>query len=177
MVKQSTAVSISVTSGGFTVTWSGSGPTASYAFYIYNSTTSGGTYSLLTSDSISGGSSVNSGSHLVSYSPTGNYYYIAVVNSGGGSASSGTSQSLCTPVNFDAGGGGPVCSTTNLTMSCLSTIFSTYGGGDRGYSLQSYSSITFSDSTNGPDVPPISMSAFLGKGAYTGTDTGTDTGT
>lgn len=59
-------------------------------------------------------------------------------------------------------------STTNLTMSCLSTVFSTYGGAARGYSLQSYSSIVFSDDTSGPTAPPIHMSSFLGKAAKLG---------
>ena len=57
-------------------------------------------------------------------------------------------------------------STTNLTMSCLSTVFSTYGGAARGYSLQSYSSIRFSDGSYGPASPPISMSSFLNRSPY-----------
>ena len=164
MVLQSTAVSISVSGSGFTVTWSGSGATDLWAIYIYKSTTAAGTYTLLTSDSFSTASGT-SGTHLVSYSPTGTYFYRAVVTSGGGTAAEGTSQSLCAPVLYPSSGT-PSCSTINLTMSCLSTIFSGYGGGARGYSLQSYSSIMFYDGSNGPTVPPISMSSFLGQSAY-----------
>ena len=57
-------------------------------------------------------------------------------------------------------------STINLTMSCISTVFSTYGGGARGYSLQSYSSIRFYDGSYGPASPPINMSSFREKAAY-----------
>jgi hypothetical protein len=124
MVAQSTAVSISISGSGFTVTWSGSSSADQYAFYIYISTTEVGTYSLLTSDSISGGSMVTSGTHLVSYNPTGEYYYRAVVTTGGGTPEQGTSQSLCTPVLYAGASAVDFTSTINLTMSCISTIFS-----------------------------------------------------
>jgi hypothetical protein len=66
-------------------------------------------------------------------------------------------------------------STINLTMSCLSTIFSGYGGGTRGYNLVAYTGIRFSDGSYGPTIPPISMSTFLGKSAYSGGGGGTQT--
>jgi hypothetical protein len=66
-------------------------------------------------------------------------------------------------------------STINLTMSCLSTIFSGYGGGTRGYNLLAYTGIRFSDGSYGPTIPPISMSTFLGKSAYSGGGGGTQT--
>ena len=60
-------------------------------------------------------------------------------------------------------------------MSCISTVFSTYGGGARGYSLQSYSSIRFYDGSYGPAEPPINMSSFREKAAWTGGGGGTQT--
>jgi len=68
-----------------------------------------------------------------------------------------------------------ITSTVNLTMSCISTVFSTYGGGARGYSLQSYSSIRFYDGSYGPAEPPINMSSFREKAAWTGGGGGTQT--
>jgi hypothetical protein len=73
-----------------------------------------------------------------------------------------------------------ITSTVNLTMSCISTVFSTYGGGARGYSLQSYSSIRFYDGSYGPAEPPINMSSFREKAAWIdsgGTQTFTASGT
>jgi hypothetical protein len=60
----------------------------------------------------------------------------------------------------------PTTSSVNLTISCLSTIFSGYDGGARGYNLLAYTGIRFSDGSYGPTIPPVSMSSFLGKSAY-----------
>ena len=117
------------------------------------------------------------------YGGGGGAYYFTEAGGGGGGASytGGLTGSI---VNTKGGAGTTIghgnvvidwsvpsvltTSTTNLTMSCLSTVFSTYGGAARGYSLQSYSSIVFSDDTSGPTAPPIHMSSFLGKASKLG---------
>ena len=99
----------------------------------------------------------------------------ATANGGSSDGTAGGDGSAT--LTWSTGGGGitPVTSTINLTMSCLSTIFSGYGGGARGYHLQSYSSIRFYDGSYGPASPPINMGAFLNKSAYTGGGGGTQT--
>ena len=162
MVAQSTAVSISVSSTGFTVTWSGSSADVTWYVYIYYSTTSTGTYTILTSANYTTASETGD-TKTISYSPVGTYYYKATVTTGGGGAALGSSLAICTAVQY-AGLDGT--STINLTMSCLSTIFSTYGGASRGYHLGSYSSIRFSDGSYGPTTGPVNMSSFLNKAPY-----------
>ena len=163
-----TSVSISVSGSGYSVTWSGSAVAAtSWEINIYSSATQGGTYTLLSTNTVSTGS-VTGSTESISDTPTNTYWYIATVRalSPFPNPSNLSSQGICTPVQYYDGT--PITSTINLTMSCLSTIFSTYGGAARGYSLQSYSSIRFSDGSYGPASPPISMSSFLNRSAYSG---------
>ena len=82
MVAQSTAVSISVSSTGFTVTWSGSSADVTWYVYIYYSTTSTGTYTILTSANYTTASETGD-TKTISYSPVGTYYYKATVTTGG----------------------------------------------------------------------------------------------
>jgi hypothetical protein len=53
-------------------------------------------------------------------------------------------------------------------MSCISTIFSGYGGGTRGYNLALYTGIRFSDGSYGPTTTPVNMGTFRGKQAWAG---------
>lgn len=123
-------------------------------------------------------------------SSSNNAGFTIITNTQGGGGAGGAGD---TGSGASAGGNGSVTltwysgvppavtSTINLTMSCLSTIFSEYGGGKRGYNLQSYSSIRFYDGSYGPASPPINMGAFLNKSAYSGgggnTSTFTESGT